>query len=197
MASPSGCTTGRARTPRRSREALSRRNPGIGAGLIRILFHDCFVEVIDAAKAALESACPGVVSCTDIVAFAGRDASFFLSNGRADFDMPAAATEASTRMCCYKNSDPTRALSTTGMDDAGGGTDSLDDAIGTRQAGDVPSSSAAVGAGDWLSGEPGPDGLRSGPEEKAIPPHVLPWNRIVAAHCASNGSNGPPGVVGK
>jgi peroxidase len=46
-------------------------------------------EVIDAAKAELESACPGVVSCADIVAFAGRDASYFLSHGMADFDMPA------------------------------------------------------------------------------------------------------------
>ena len=47
-------------------------------------------EVIDAAKAALEAACPGVVSCADIVAFAGRDATFFLSgNNAVDFDMPA------------------------------------------------------------------------------------------------------------
>ncbi|KAM0900003.1 hypothetical protein ACQ4PT_020908 [Festuca glaucescens] len=81
---------------------------GIGAGLIRLLFHDCFVqnpspeklgapnvhslhgfEAIDAAKFALEDACPGVISCADVVAFAARDASYLLSGYRVDFDMPA------------------------------------------------------------------------------------------------------------
>jgi peroxidase len=96
-------------------------NPGVGAGLIRLLFHDCFVrgcdasvlltrtnsgnadtervglpnmnslrgfEVIDAAKARLERVCPRKVSCADVVAFAARDASYFLSRGRINVRMP-------------------------------------------------------------------------------------------------------------
>lgn len=76
-------------------------DPSIAAALVRLMFHDCFVqgcdgsilldnpggeksaapnqtvrgyEVIDAAKAAVEAECPGVVSCADIVALAARDA---------------------------------------------------------------------------------------------------------------------------
>ncbi|KAI3977882.1 hypothetical protein MKX01_036722 [Papaver californicum] len=80
-------------------------DPTIAAAFLRLQFHDCFgtgcdaslllngprsektagpnlsvrgYDLIDAAKASLEKACPVVVSCSDIVAVATRDAVFLV-----------------------------------------------------------------------------------------------------------------------
>ncbi|CAK8530263.1 unnamed protein product [Lathyrus sativus] len=83
-------------------------DPTLPAGLLRLHFHDCFVEgcdgsilidnvkepekdasvhlglrgfdLIEKAKVKLEESCPGVVSCADIVALAAREA-IFMTNG--------------------------------------------------------------------------------------------------------------------
>ena len=87
------------------------RERRMGASILRLFFHDCFVqgcdaslllddapgvrsekgatpnknsargfEVIDAVKAAVERACPGVVSCADVLAVAAEESVVAVSN---------------------------------------------------------------------------------------------------------------------
>lgn len=46
-------------------------------------------DLLEEIKAAVEDRCPGVVSCSDILIYAARDAASALSNGNIHFDVPA------------------------------------------------------------------------------------------------------------
>ncbi|TVU24050.1 hypothetical protein EJB05_26444, partial [Eragrostis curvula] len=51
-------------------------------------------DLLEEIKAAVECRCPGVVSCSDILIYAARDAASFLSNGNVHFDVAAGRLEA-------------------------------------------------------------------------------------------------------
>ncbi|KAI9074900.1 hypothetical protein K1719_043141 [Acacia pycnantha] len=106
----------------------------MGASLLRLHFHDCFVqgcdasvllddtatftgektaatnvnsargfEVIDQIKAAVESICPGVVSCADILAVAARDSTVLL--GGPSWDVKLGRRDSTTASLSGANSD--------------------------------------------------------------------------------------------
>ncbi|KAF3789823.1 Peroxidase 4 [Nymphaea thermarum] len=105
----------------------------MGASVLRLFFHDCFVngcdasvllddtpnfigeknaaanrnstrgfEAIDAIKAAVEQACPGVVSCADVLAIAARDSVVAL--GGPSWDVKLGRRDARTASQAAANS---------------------------------------------------------------------------------------------
>nr|KYP34460.1 Cationic peroxidase 1 [Cajanus cajan] len=113
--------------------------PRMGASLLRLHFHDCFVQaillddtssftgektagpnansirgfdVIDTIKSKVESLCPGVVSCADILAVAARDSVVAL--GGQSWTVQLGRRDSTTASLSSANSDlpaPTSSLS--------------------------------------------------------------------------------------
>lgn len=106
----------------------------MGASLLRLFFHDCFVngcdgslllddtptftgektakpnnnsvrgfEVIDQIKSAVEAACPGVVSCADILAITARDSVVTL--GGPNWDVKLGRRDSKTASLTKANND--------------------------------------------------------------------------------------------
>ncbi|XP_024381941.1 peroxidase 57 [Physcomitrium patens] len=128
-----------------------RRDKTITPALLRLFFHDCFVvgcdasllinstpknsaekdaganltvrgyDLIDAAKAAVEKACPGKVSCADIIALATRDV--IALSGGPKFAMPTGRRDGRVSKASNVNlpgpslsvADATRAFTAQGM----------------------------------------------------------------------------------
>ncbi|MCL7030574.1 hypothetical protein MKW94_007384 [Papaver nudicaule] len=108
-----------------------RLNPNIAAGLLRMHFHDCFVqgcdasilidgtstektagpnrllrgyEVIDDAKTQLEAACPNVVSCADILAIVARDS--VVVSGGSSWSVPTGRLDGRVSIASETNNLP-------------------------------------------------------------------------------------------
>ncbi|KAL6515296.1 Peroxidase N1 [Orobanche hederae] len=119
---------------RQTIESHYKSNPAIAPGLLRMHFHDCFVQgcdgsilingtgtertagpnlllrgfdAIDDAKQQLEKACPGIVSCADIVALAARDSVVLTSKPVAiTWDVPTGRRDGRISLASNTNNLP-------------------------------------------------------------------------------------------